>query len=41
MITQLITELSGAFGKVVDLVGKFLGDEGVFGAIGDLSSSIF
>ena len=41
MITQLINELSGAFTKVVDLVGDFFGQEGVFGAIGALSSNIF
>ena len=41
MISTIITELSNAFGKVVGLVGDFFGQEGLFGAIGDLSSNIF
>lgn len=41
MITQLIDALSGAFTEVVDVVTAFFGDDGVFGAIGDLSSNIF
>lgn len=41
MISTIITELSNAFGKVVELVGDFFGQEGLFGAIGDLSSKIF
>ena len=39
MIEQLINALSGAFTKVVDLVGGGL--DGVFEAVGDLSSKIF
>ena len=39
MITQLITALSDAFELVVDLVGD--GFEGVFTAVGNLSSNIF
>ena len=39
MIEQLINTLSGAFTKVVDLVGGGL--DGVFGAVGNLSSNIF
>ena len=41
MITQLIDALSDAFTEVVGVVTKFFGDDGVFGAIGDLSSNIF
>ena len=41
MITQLISALSGAFTEVVGVVTQFFGEEGVFGAIGDLSSNIF
>ena len=41
MISTIITELSKAFGEVVGLVGDFFGQEGLFGAIGDLSSNIF
>lgn len=39
MIEQLINALSGAFTKVVDLVGGGL--DGVFEAVGNLSSNIF
>ena len=39
MIEQLINALSGAFTKVVDLVGGGL--DGVFAAVGNLSSNIF
>ena len=41
MITQLIDAISDAFSAVVGLVGGFFGENGVFGAIGDLSSNIF
>ena len=41
MITQLIDALSGAFTQVVGVVTAFFGDDGVFGAISDLSSNIF
>ena len=41
MITKLIGALSDAFTEVVGVVTKFFGEEGVFGAIGDLSSNIF
>ena len=41
MISEIITALSGAFTQVVTLVGDFFGEEGLFGAIGDLSSNIF
>lgn len=41
MITQLIGAISGAFSKVVELVGNALGDEGVFGAIETLSTNVF
>ena len=41
MITQLIDALSGAFTEVVGVVTQFFGQEGVFGAIADLSSNIF
>ena len=39
MIEQLINALSGAFTKVVDLVGGGL--DGVFEAVENLSSNIF
>ena len=39
MIEQLINTLSGAFTKVVDLVGGGL--DGVFDAVFNLSSNIF
>ena len=39
MISNLITELSNAFGLVVGLVGTGL--DGVFEAVGNLSSNIF
>jgi hypothetical protein len=41
MITQLISALSDAFTEVVGVVTGFFGQDGVFGAIGDLSSNIF
>ena len=41
MITQLIDALSDAFTEVVDFVTGFFGEEGVFGAIGTLSSNVF
>ena len=41
MISTIITELGNAFGKVVDLVGNFFGDDGLFGAIENLSTNIF
>ena len=41
MISEIITTLGTAFEQVVDLVGDFFGQEGLFGAIGDLSSNIF
>jgi len=41
MISQLIGALSDAFGLVVGLVGDFFGEDGVFGAINDLSSQVF
>ena len=39
MINQLITALGNAFTQVVNLVGGGL--DGVFGAVGNLSSNIF
>lgn len=39
MISTIITELSNAFELVVGLVGTGL--DGVFGAVGNLSSNIF
>ena len=41
MISTIIDALGKAFTEVVDLVGDFFGQEGLFGAIGDLSSNIF
>ena len=41
MISEIIGALSTAFTSVVELVEQFLGDEGLFGAIGDLSSNLF
>jgi len=43
MIEQLITAVSNAFTRVVSLVGDIFGGEGegIFGAIGDLSSNVF
>jgi hypothetical protein len=41
MIEQLITAVSNAFTRVVTLVGDIFGGEGIFGAIGDLSSNVF
>jgi len=39
MITQLINALSTAFSRVINLVGGGL--DGVFEAVGDLSSNVF
>ena len=39
MITQLIDALSTAFARVINLVGGGL--DGVFEAVGDLSSNVF
>ena len=39
MISTILTELSNAFGLVVGLVGTGL--DGVFEAVGNLSSNIF
>ena len=44
MISEIITAVSTAFGRVINLVSDFLGgaeEGGVFGAISDLSSNVF
>lgn len=44
MINDIITAVSTAFGRVINLVSGFLGgaeEGGVFGAISTLSSNVF
>ena len=46
MIEQIITAVSTAFSRLINLVTDFLGNggeegTGVFGAISDLSSNVF
>ncbi|WP_156845074.1 hypothetical protein [Corynebacterium stationis] len=44
MINDIITAVSTAFGRVINLVSGFLGgaeEGGVFGAISQLSSGVF